>query len=124
MIFSDKATAHEVRLEAEKQLAVWIAETLITVRDVAKKTFVDLDDGTLHNFAVDQMRKMPPLVATLLFKSGIIHANSAYEGDKPHYPVNLFYDNDMEGGIGGVTEAIASSPGALVGGMVEGRIHT
>lgn len=121
MVFSNKKTAAEVRKEAEKQLAEWIGEMFITVRDVAGKTFVELSDTTLHAHAQDQIRKMPPLVATLLFKSGMIYPNTANDDEDAHYPVTLFYDNDDESKVG---DAMFNTQSTLVGGMVKGRIHT
>jgi len=129
MIFSNKETAKEVRTEAERQLIDWLFKQnmdLLGAMGIILKTDAHaIDEESIRNNAIANIeRELPALIRTMLYKSGIIHANSAYEGDKPHYPVNLYYDNDMEGGIGGVSEAIASSPGALFGGMVEGRIHT
>lgn len=121
MIFSDRETAGEVRKEAERQLAEWIGEMFITVRDVAGKMIIELSDNTLHNHAQDQIRKMPPLVATMLFKSGMIYPNTANDDEDAHYPVTLFYDQDYDHEV---SYAMNKNKDKLVGGMVDGRIHT
>ena len=118
MIFSNRETAGKVRKEAEAQLTEWIADMLITLKKVAKKPIVDLSDVSLQRYAENQIRHMPPLVATLLYKSGIIGTDQ--DGVNP---VILNYDNDNENDYK-LTNTFLQVPGGLIGGLVNGHIHT
>jgi hypothetical protein len=116
MIFADKKTGHDIREQATEELTAW-----------AKKIFTDgqkypeADPMSVNHHIDSQVRTMPPLVAILLYKSGIIGADMSYEGDKPHYPVVLYHDQDHENKV---TLALGAVPGRLIGGLVEGLIHT
>ena len=117
MIFSDSGTAMKVRKEAEKQLDDFLLEMCKTLRDHSVNH--NPTDEALEYFVKNKRAgTLPPLVATLLFKSGIIHRSN---DDGETYPVNLFYDDDSGYAI---TEAIGNSGNTLVGGLHKGRIHT
>lgn len=137
MIFSDKKTAHEVREEAERQLIEWLYDqnkSLLSAVGLTRKLIEgDITNESLHNNAEASVQKLPSLVATLLYRSGMIEQdeNKGREGQEPHYPVILYYDDDLDhdSGVyghkfGKITKAMDDNPGRLIGGMVDGRIHT
>jgi hypothetical protein len=120
MIFSDKQTAKEVRTEVGAQLHEFILDICENVQMFGK----DADVEIISDYILDKLsHELPPLVGTMLYKSGIIHRNIHSEDETPHYPVSLFYDNDDENDFK-VTQAMNSAPNRLIGGLYKGRINT
>jgi hypothetical protein len=124
MIFSDQETAKEVRTQAQQEMTNWIADMCITIRDGANHIDTDISDVAIQHFVENKIQQMPKLLATLLFKSGMIHQNIASTDETPHYPLVTYYDNDKTHGHDVILAAMTANPHRLIGGMVDGSIHT
>lgn len=118
MIFSDKNTAHTIRQQAKKELEDWLFTAMKKLQDHCGKNNYLTDDG-IRNYAQSvAFYDMPPLLQTLLWKSGIIHQSN---DDGETYPVVLFYDDD---GDYTISKAMTENRDRLIGGLHKGHIHT
>jgi len=124
MIFSDQTTAKEVRNKADIELKRFITDMILHIK--GHSSTLDFNEEIIEDYVDSAVRnELPPLVGTLLYRSGMIHSNNNGPDETPHYPVVLYYDNDSEKeGDYRITQAMLNAPYRLSGGMVNGHIHT
>ena len=115
MIFNDQDTARKFREEAEAQLKEWAKNIF---KQGQRYPNVDSEDSIM-NFVESEAKKIPAKVALLLYRSGMILTPP--DDDEDLYPVILYYDRDPEHKV---ADALIASPDKLLGGIVNGTIHT
>jgi len=117
MIFHNQETAEFIRNQATEQLEKFIADIVLQLKQYPTD-LESLSENGINEFVKMEIReKMPNLVNTLLYKSGIIFPSDGHGVN----PVILFYDSDHDYII---SQAMQLEYNGLCGGLYNGRIHT